>query len=93
MSGKLLYPMIVAGLLSSFGAAIAQERVRLTDDQLDKVTAGADLGQMPALASLLVNGSNGPGGVNQFSPSIATLVPTITSVNLCVFCVTTATHK
>jgi hypothetical protein len=93
MSGKLLYPVIVAALLSPIDAASAREAMRLTDDQLDKLTAGAELGQMPALTSFLVNGSNGAGGVNQFSPSIATLVPTITNLNLCVFCVTTGTGK
>jgi hypothetical protein len=93
MSGKLLCLVTAAVLISSINAPRARELVRLTDSQLDNVTAGAEFGQMPALTSLLVNGSNGPGGVNQFSPSIATLVPTITSVNLCVFCVSTATNR
>jgi hypothetical protein len=93
MSGKLLCLVSATALLSSIAATSAREDVRLTDDQLDKITAGSDLNQMPLVESLLVNGSNGSGGVNQFSPSIATLVPTITNLNLCVFCVTTATHK
>jgi hypothetical protein len=93
VSGKLLCLISAAALLSSIAATSAREPVRLTADQLDKITAGSDLNQMPLVESLLVNGSNGPGGVNQFSPSIATLVPTITNLNLCVFCVTTTTPK
>jgi hypothetical protein len=93
MSGKLLSLLTASALLCSIGTASAREAVRLTDDQLDKVTAGADFNQMPPVTSSLVNGSNGPGGVNQFSPSIAILVPTITNLNLCVFCVTTTTRK
>ena len=93
MNGKLLFLVTVAASLSMMNAPSARELVRLTDNQLDNVTAGVDFSQMPALTSLLVNGSNGAGGVNQFSPSIATLIPTITNVNLCVFCVTTATNR
>ena len=93
MSGRLLCLVIAAALLSSVGAANAREAVSLTDVQLDRITAGAGNIQEPPIASFLSNGSNGPGGVNQFSPSIATLVPTITNLNLCVFCVTTAMHK
>ena len=91
MSGKLLCLMTTAGLLCSINAASAREAVRLTDDQLDRVTAGAELTQMPPVTSFLVNGSNGAGGVNQLSPSIATLVPTVTNLNLCLFCITTTT--
>ena len=91
MSAKLLCLMTTAGLFCSVGAPSAREAVRLTDDQLDRVTAGAELTQLPAVTSFLVNGSNGTGGVNQFSPSIATLIPTITNLNLCIFCVTTTT--
>jgi hypothetical protein len=93
MSAKLLYLISAAALLSSIAVADAREAVRLTDAQLDNITAGSDLNQMPLVESLLVNGSNGSGGVNQFSPSIATLVPTITNLNLCVFCVTSTAHK
>jgi hypothetical protein len=93
MSGKLLILVTLAALLSTMNAPSARELVRLTDNQLDNVTAGADFSQMPPLTSLLVNGSNGAGGVNQFSPSIATLVPTVTSVNVCVFCIITATKR
>jgi hypothetical protein len=93
MSGKLLCLISVTALLSSIAVTSAREAVRLTDGQLDKITAGSNLNQMPLVESLLVNGSNGPGGVNQFSPSIATLVPTITDLNLCFFCVTTTAPR
>ena len=93
MSGKLLVLASAAALLCSIAATSAREPVRLADDQLDKITAGSDLSQTPLVASLLVNGSNGPGGVNQFSPSIATLIPTITTLNLCLFCVTSTASK
>lgn len=91
MSGKLLSLMTTAGLLCAIGTAHAREAARLTDEQLDRVTAGAELAQTPPMTSFLVNGSNGAGGINQFSPSIATLIPTMTNVNLCVFCITTTT--
>ena len=90
MSGKRLCLLTVAALLSSIGATTAREAVHLTDGQLDKITAGADIGQIPVIASFLANGSNGPSGVNQFSPSIATLVPTLTNINVCVLCVNAA---
>ena len=93
MGGKLLCLISGATLLSSIAATSAREPVRMTDNQLDKITAGTDPGQMPLVESLLVNGSNGPGGVNQFSPSIATLIPTVTTLNLCIFCVTSTAHK
>jgi hypothetical protein len=93
MSGYSICLVIAAALVSSIGAASAREAVRLTDEQLDSVTAGNSLNQVPSLASFLVNGANGPGGVNQFSPSIATLVPVVTNLNLCIFCVTTTTPK
>jgi len=93
MSGKLLCLISAASLLSSITATSAREPVRLTDDQLEKITAGSNPSQMPLVESLLVNGSNGSGGVNQFSPSIATLIPTVTNLNLCIFCVTSAARK
>lgn len=93
MSGKLLCLLATAAGLYSVGPTSAGQPVSLTDAQLDNVTAGADMGQIPVIASFLANGANGPGGVNQFSPSIATLVQTITSLNICVLCVTTATPK
>jgi len=88
MSGKLVCLLTAAALLSSISATSAREPVRLTDAQIDKVTAGADMGQIPIIASFLANGSNGLGAVNQFSPSIATVVPTLTNINLCILCVT-----
>ena len=93
MNGYLPCLIIAGALLSSIGGASAREAVRLTDDQLDGVTAGGSLNQLPSVASFLVNGANGTGGVNQFSPSVATLVPTVTNLNLCIFCVTTTTPK
>jgi hypothetical protein len=93
MSGKLLSLITVTALLFASGVVSGREVVRLTDDQLDNVTAGGEANQLTPVASFLVNGSNGPGGVNQFSPSIATLVPTVTNLNLCIFCVTTTMPK
>jgi hypothetical protein len=89
ISDKLLYLATAAALISLIGTANAKQLVSLTDAQLDRVTAGAGAEQIPTIATFLVNGSNGAGGVNQFSPSIATLVPTITNLSLCIFCVTT----
>jgi hypothetical protein len=56
----------------------AREAIRLTDDQLDSITTGGDFNQLPSITPFLVNGSNGLGGVNRFSLSIATLVPAVT---------------
>ena len=69
MSGKFLGVVAVVALLASIGAASAKDPVKLTDGQLDKVTAGATNFQLPIAAALFANGSNGPGGVNQFSPA------------------------
>ena len=93
MRGKLLGFVAAVALLVSVGVANAKDPVKLSDGQLDKVTAGADIGQMPFIASFLANGSNGPGGVNQFSPSVATIIPTLTNINVCVLCVTAATGR
>jgi hypothetical protein len=93
MGGKLLCLMTAVALLCSSGAASGHEVVRLTDNQLDVVTAGASLDQVPPVSSFLVNGANAAGGVNQFSPSIATLIPTVTNLNLCIFCVTSTPSK
>jgi hypothetical protein len=73
-------------LLVGAGTANAREAIRLTDTELRKITAGTAVAGVPIIASLLTNGSS---GVSQFSPAVATLVPTITSLNICVFCVTT----
>ena len=56
----------------------AREAIRVTDDQLDSITAGGDFDQLPSITPFLLNGSNGLGGVNRFSLSVATLVPTVT---------------
>ena len=93
MASKLLCLMTATVLLCSTGVASGRQAVRLTDAELDRVTAGASPDQMLPLGSLLVNGANGPGGINQFSPSVATLVPTVTNLNLCIFCVTTSMPK
>ena len=84
MSGKLIGLMAAAALLASVGVANAKDPVKLTEGQLDKVTAGATNLQIPLNAALFANGSNGPGGVNQFSPATATVTQTNipTSFNL-----------
>jgi len=90
MSGKRLCLLTMAALLASLGTTTAGEAVHLTEAQLDKIAAGSAISQIPVIASFLVNGSNGPSGVNQFSPSVATLVPTLTNINVCVLCVNAA---
>jgi hypothetical protein len=84
MSGKLLALVAAAALLVSVGAANAKDPVKLTDHQLDKVTAGAFNVQIPTAASYVANGAGGKGGTNQFSPSTATVTQTVvpTSFNL-----------
>jgi hypothetical protein len=76
MSSKFLSVVAVVALLASVGAASAADPVKLTDGQLDKVTAGARIDQVPVNAALFANGTNGKGGVNQFSPSTATVTQT-----------------
>jgi hypothetical protein len=76
MSGKLLGIVAAAALLVSIGAANAKDPIKLTNGQLDKVTAGATNNQIPVNAALFANGTNGRGGVNQFSPSTATVTQT-----------------
>lgn len=68
----------------SWRTANARDTVYLTDNQLKKVTAGGEVSQFPSGSSLL---SNYNSGVNQFSPAVATLIPTITTINLCVICI------
>jgi hypothetical protein len=84
MSGKFLGLVAAAAMLASIGAANAKDPVRLTEGQLDKVTAGATNNLIPVNAALFANGSNGKGGVNQFSPATATVTQTNipTSLNL-----------
>jgi hypothetical protein len=76
MSGKLLGIVAAAALLASVGVASAKDPVKLADSYLDKITAGAANLQNPLNAALFSNGSNGPGGVNQFSPATATVTQT-----------------
>ena len=81
MSGKLLALVAAAALLASAGAANDKDPVKLTSGQLDNVTAGAVNTQLPINAALFANGSS---GVNQFSPSTATVTQTnsATAMNL-----------
>jgi hypothetical protein len=80
MSGKLIALAAAAALLVSAGAANAKDPVKLTNGQLDNVTAGARNVQIPTNAALFANGAGGGGlgggGVNQFSPSTATVTQT-----------------
>ena len=91
MTSELLCLATAAALLSLVGTASGREAVRLTDVQLDKVTAGANASQQSLIESFLSNGNGS--GVSLFSPAIAIIVPTIADLNLCVFCVTTPTRK
>jgi hypothetical protein len=56
----------------------------LTDDQLDRITADSGFSQLPSVTLFLVNGSNGAGGANPFSPSLRLRQ----SPNVCVVSVT-----
>jgi len=90
MSGKLLATVAAAALLVSASMANAKDPVKLTDHQLDKVTAGAQNFQIPVAASFLANGAGGGGllsggGINQFSPSTATVTQTIVPTQLNLF--------
>ena len=87
MSGKLLGLIAAAALLVSIGAANAKDPVQLTDGQLDKVTAGAVNRLISTNLAQVANGSNGAGGVNQFSPATATITQTNTSTALNLFTV------
>ena len=83
MSGRLVSLLAAAALLASVGVANAKDPVRLTNGQLDKVSAGAANLQSATNKAVLANGSSGK-GVNQFSPSTATVsqTNTVTSLNL-----------
>ena len=91
MSSELLCLATAAALFSLVGTANGREAIRLTDVQLDKVTAGATASQQSLIESFLSNGNGS--GVSLFSPVIGIVVPTIADLNICVFCVTTPTHK
>jgi hypothetical protein len=86
MSGKLLSLVAAAALLASIGVANAKDPVKLSDGQLDKVTAGATNFAIPVAASFLANGAGGK-GVNQFSPSTATVTQTVIPTQLNLFTV------
>jgi len=85
MSGKLLGTVAAAALLVSVGAANAKDPIKLTNGQLDKVTAGASVTQIPVAAAIFANGAGGSGGVNQFSPSTATVTQPITNLGFNLF--------
>ena len=87
MSGKLLSIVAAAALLVSAGAANAKEPVKLTDHQLDKVTAGASVTQIPVAAAIFSNGAGGLGGVNSFSPSTATVTQPVSNLGFNLFTV------
>jgi len=87
MSGKLLSIVAAAALLVSAGAANAKEPVKLTDHQLDKVTAGASVTQIPVAAAIFSNGAGGLGGVNSFSPSTATVTQPVSNLGFNAFTV------
>jgi hypothetical protein len=71
--------------LASIGVAGAKEPLKLTDHQLDKVTAGASVTQMPVAAAIFSNGAGGMSGINQFSPSTATVTQPITNLGFNLF--------
>jgi hypothetical protein len=81
--GRKLFIIFVT-LFSFVGSAHAREATRLTDAQLDKVTAGVEGIRLPPMSSFL---SNNNSGISQFSPAVATLVPTLTNLNICVICI------
>ena len=82
MSGRLVSLLAAAALLASVGVANAKDPVRLTNGQLDKVSAGAANLLFATNRAAFANGSNGPGGVNQFSPPTATATRTNVATTL-----------
>lgn len=89
MYRKLLGFVAAAALLALAGVANAQDPVKLTNGQLDKVTAGAANNAIPVNAALFANGAGGGllggGGINQFSPSTATVTQTSSVLGLNLF--------
>ena len=81
--GRKMFIILIT-LLCFVGSAYAREATRLTDAQLDKVTAGVEGIRLPPMSSFL---SNNNSGISQFSPAVATLVPTLTNLNICVICI------
>jgi hypothetical protein len=84
-ASQLLCWVSAAAPLSLVDTANGREAVRLTDVQLDKVTAGADSSQGPLIASFVSQGNKG-GGVSMFSPAITILVRIITNLNMRALC-------
>ena len=87
MSGKLIALAAAAALLVSAGAANAKDPVKLTDHQLDKVTAGASVTQIPVALAIFSNGAGGGGGVNSFSPSTAAVTQPVSNLGFNLFTV------
>jgi hypothetical protein len=84
MTKKLVAAIAATVLLATFGIANAKEPVKLSDKQLNKVTAGAFNANVPIAAALVANGA-GPHGVNQFSPSTTTVTQTQSALGLNLF--------
>jgi hypothetical protein len=85
---KMLGTVAAALLVAMIGVANAKEPVKLSDQQLNKVTAGASVTQLPVAAAIFANGAGGGGlggGINQFSPSTATVTQTQTALGLNLF--------
>jgi hypothetical protein len=84
MMGKLLSFVAATALLVSIGAANAKEPLKLTEVQLDKVTAGADTNVRSRIRTF-VNQDNSGGGVLLFSPQTAVVTPTLTPTVISLF--------
>ena len=84
MVGKLVSFVAAAALLVSIGAANAKEPVKLTEVQLDKVTAGADTNTRSRIRTSVTQDNSG-GGVLLFSPQTAVVTPTLTPSVLSLF--------
>ena len=87
MSGKLLGLMAAAALLASLGAANAKDPVKLTDGQLDKVTAGNSF-QIPVTANFPAGaGFNNVLAVpGNLSSGVITSPVTIATPVICTLC-------
>jgi len=84
MSGKLLSFVAASALLVSVGAANAKEPVKLTEVQLDKVTAGANTNTRSRINTHIYQDNSG-GGVLLFSPQTAIVTPTLTPTVVSLF--------
>jgi hypothetical protein len=85
MTTRLIAAVAATVLVATFGMANAKEPVKLSDKQLNKVTAGAFNANLPVADALVGNGAGGYGGINQFSPSTATVTQTQTALGLNLF--------